>query len=54
MMPLDCSKWKQQTYPVGFFSGTRNPILHILQLTYAYSTSEMAHAHGLDLNSFLS
>jgi len=38
MMPLDCSKWKQQPYPI----------------TYPYTTSDMAHAHGLDLDSFLS
>ncbi|CAF2373985.1 unnamed protein product [Rotaria sp. Silwood2] len=37
MMPLDCSKSNQPSY----------------QLSYPYSTNNMAHVHGLDLNSFL-
>lgn len=37
MMPLDCSKWKEHSYPI----------------TFPYSTADMAHAHGIDLDSFL-
>ncbi|CAF0811290.1 unnamed protein product [Adineta ricciae] len=37
MMPLDCSKWKQ----------------HSCQITYPYTTAEMALAHDIEINSFL-